>query len=67
MGAQRAARHVPAYARALMEPYTEEMDALRDSAASSAAAPTAAGRVDDGLGGEAAAWLRVVREALLLL
>ena len=41
MGASRAARHVPPYARALMARYAEQMDALR-AAAGGPAAPSGA-------------------------
>ena len=38
LGARRAARHVPAYASALMRRYEAEMAALRDGAAGAAGA-----------------------------
>ena len=68
MGATRAAQHVPAYARALMARYDDEMRELRTAAAAKAAArggsaaPTAAPRAAarEGPQQEVVAWLALL-------
>ena len=67
MGKRRAARHVPAYAKALMARYDDEMRPLREAAAARAsgepAAPPAPRGQANGGGGpleEAVAWLALL-------
>ena len=66
MGERRAARHVPAYAKALMRRYDADMQALRRSAARSSAGPAAGGGGADAGVAQAKAWAAAIREALLL-
>ena len=60
MGEKRADRHVPAYAKALMEPYEKEMEELRASSAGKASSKAGSPQA------QAEAWLAFVREALFL-
>ena len=67
MGARRAARHIPAYAAALMAPYAADMQALRGDGAEGGAgggAPAAARPA--GMGRAVEGWLQFLREALFL-
>ena len=69
MGEKRAERHVPAYAKALMQQYDDEMRELKtpsSGASGGASGGAAGGSGDANLAAQLKAWGGLVQELLLL-